>query len=460
MKQYLPRSLAGQLIALTIAGLVVTQTVMVIMFARTNEQGFRMRFNEFAINRMADVAHLLRNVDPAVHDDLLASFDTRRVRVTLGPTPPWEATGQRVPHLEELLRRRLIARGLTPGVVIVFIQPRTEQWRPSADADASRPFRRGDTLLFSAEIGDGLILNGRVRGLEIPRIWHHPVVLATVVTALVLVVVLVLASRRISEPLRELAWAADRLGVHAPDAPIAERGPEDVRATIAAFNRMNRRLSRMMSHQRRMLAAVGHDLRTPLTALRLRTEFIEDADNREHMQRILDELHSMTEGMLSLVRETSREEAPAPTDITALVESICADFADLGADVTLTGAPARQVARIRMGALARALRNLIENAVRYGERARVSMTTAPGGYTITVDDDGPGIASNDLEKVFEPFVRLEESRSQDTGGLGLGLAIARGLVEGEGGTLSLSNRADGLRATMTLPGPAPTPRPS
>ncbi|MEK9662234.1 MAG: ATP-binding protein, partial [Alphaproteobacteria bacterium] len=223
-----------------------------------------------------------------------------------------------------------------------------------------------------------------------------------------------------------------------------------------AFNAMQERLSRFIGDRTRLLAAISHDLRTPITSLRLRAEFIDDEETRAKVLETLDEMARMAEATLAFARDDAAAEETRPVDLAALLQSLADDLADLGHDVTCAEAPALAY-RCRPVALKRALRNLIENAVRYGDRARISLAATPEGPRIAIEDDGPGIDPAALERVFEPFVRLEESRSRETGGVGLGLAIARSIVRAHGGELSLVNRSDaagkvaGLTATVALP---------
>jgi signal transduction histidine kinase len=244
------------------------------------------------------------------------------------------------------------------------------------------------------------------------------------------------------------------LGRGQETAALVERGPRDVRRTIAAFNRMNQRLQRYVSGRTNMLAAISHDLRTPITSLRLRAEFVEDSETRERMIATLDEMQQMAEATLDFAREEAAPEHTRPVDLAALLQSLCDDLAELGQEVSFgeNEAPAPATLACRPVALKRALRNLIENAVRYGQRARLALQASEEGFRIEIDDDGPGIAAEALERVFEPFVRLEESRSRETGGIGLGLAIARSIVRGHGGDIALATRDEGgLRASVTLP---------
>jgi signal transduction histidine kinase len=251
--------------------------------------------------------------------------------------------------------------------------------------------------------------------------------------------------------MRRLAEVADGLGRGEAVEPLPEAGPEEVRRTARAFNEMQRRLRRFVEDRTRMLAAIGHDLRTPITSLRLRAELLEDEEARSRILATLDEMQRMIEATLAFAREEASREATRTVDLGALVESVCVDLADLGLDTAYEPGP-RLACACRPDSLRRAVRNLVENAARYGRRARVTALRQGAELVVRVDDDGPGIPPEALERVFAPFVRLEESRSSETGGVGLGLAIARTIARAHGGDVRLANRPEGgLRAELALP---------
>jgi signal transduction histidine kinase len=257
--------------------------------------------------------------------------------------------------------------------------------------------------------------------------------------------------------MKELARAAAALGRGETSAKLAEKGPAEIVETVRAFNEMQDRLGRFVHDRTKMLAALGHDLRTPITSLRLRAEFIDDDEIRLKIIETLDEMLQMAEATLTFAREEAVHEAPRLVDAGALTSTVCEDLADLGRNVVCEDIGGFTL-RCRPVALKRALRNVVENAVAYGKRACVSLEQIDGELAIHVDDDGPGIAATDMEKVFMPFVRLESSRNRDTGGVGLGLAIARGIIRWHGGDIVLRNRPEGgLRATLSLPGLVTSP---
>ncbi|HIC80537.1 MAG TPA: HAMP domain-containing protein, partial [Kiloniellaceae bacterium] len=270
----------------------------------------------------------------------------------------------------------------------------------------------------------------------------------------------------ITRPLRALSGAAERLGRGENLEPLAETGPEDVRRTTRAFNAMQERLTRFVRDRTRMLAAISHDLRTPITALRLRAEFVEDAETRQKILETLEEMSGMIEAVIGFARDEATAEATRRVDLVALIQSQIDDLADQGEKVTFqtAGIEGTLSYDCRPTALKRLLHNLIGNALRYAGAARVSLIRDDQALSVLVEDEGPGIPAEQLEQVFDPFFRVEGSRSQDTGGVGLGLAIARSIAHAHGGDLVLENRPEGgLCARLTLPaeqpGQPPGPRP-
>lgn len=281
--------------------------------------------------------------------------------------------------------------------------------------------------------------------------WQWSTLLSLSCAALVLSGLMILMVRRITQPLAHLVLAADRFGRGEAAVPLPERGPRDVQEALRAFNQMQERLARFVQNRTRMLAAMSHDLRTPLTVLRMRAELLDDVGARDKIIATLDEMQRLTEATLAFVREEAAEEETRRLDLDALLASVCDDLSDAGYEVQYTS-PGRILYRGRSMGLRRALCNLVENAAFYGQRARVSLTEEPASLCLVIDDDGPGLEEADLERVFEPFVRLETSRSRDTGGVGLGLAIARSIVQAHGGEIRLANRPEGgLRVTIRLP---------
>ena len=259
-------------------------------------------------------------------------------------------------------------------------------------------------------------------------------------------------ARGVTRPLGRFAKATARFGADVAAAePLDQEGPSEIREVACAFNTMQAQIRRLLDGRTHMLAAVSHDLRTPLTRLRLRTEFVEDDEERAKMLKDLDEMEAMIHAAIAYARGDGGGESPVPVDIVDLLEEVRMEMAEAGRRVGLEGPP-RAPWEGRPLALKRALRNLVENAVNYGGHADLRVVVTPFDIIITVEDDGPGIPATEIEKVFMPFYRLERSRSRATGGVGLGLAVARAVIRDHGGDITLNNRpTGGLRQTVVLP---------
>ena len=280
--------------------------------------------------------------------------------------------------------------------------------------------------------------------------WPLEIVLAAFVAIVVASAAAAYIARRVARPLSELADAASVVARGGAAPRVREFGPDDVRNAAIAFNAMTDQVTRTLESQRQLLSAVGHDLRTPITAMRINIEFVEDPELRDRLQKNLDELQDLTEAVLSAARGAGGE-LRRQVDLAALVESVCADLDDLGEPVSWAGHDAAPLC-CRANEIRRAVRNLIENAVAYGKKADVAIEETPDAYEVVVDDEGPGIPEADHNRVFEAFVRLESSRNEETGGSGLGLTLVKAIAEGHGGSVTLENRPQGgLRVRLHLP---------
>lgn len=274
---------------------------------------------------------------------------------------------------------------------------------------------------------------------------------STVLMAIAVVPIAVWLLQIAIRPLRVFSKAAERLGADVNAPPLLERGPTEVAQTARAFNEMQRRIRKLLADRTAMLAAVSHDLRTPITRLRLRAELVDDDEQQRKMIADIAEMEEMVNSTLAFFRDDSVAEARRPLDLGALIRTVVADSADIGHDVRLDRCDPCVVDGRPM-ALKRTFVNLVENAVKYGERARIELVGDAQSAILSIEDDGPGIPRSLMDEVFEPFVRLETSRSRETGGVGLGLALARSVVRAHGGSISLENVPNhGLRVTIVLP---------
>ena len=296
-------------------------------------------------------------------------------------------------------------------------------------------------------------LEAMIGGVMPPPWFVFDNVLRVALSALVIAIITFFITRRISRSWALLAHAADRVGRGDYPEPVPETGPIEIRRAAKAFNRMTARLKRFVEDRTRMLAAISHDLRTPITSLRLRAEFVDDAENRSRIIETLDEMEQMVEAAMAFAREETANEETRKINMTALVESAVEDLAETGRPISFVGDGTARVYPCRPLSVKRAFGNLVSNALRFGDHVEVTVRDADDeGLWIEIADDGPGIPVDKREQVFEPFFRLEESRNRDTGGIGLGLAIARTAIRAHGGEIYLEESSKGgLLARIYLP---------
>ncbi|MGI9486546.1 MAG: ATP-binding protein [Geminicoccaceae bacterium] len=458
LKRLWPKRLAGQMIALLLLALVLAQLVTLMIFADERRFAIRAADRSQLLGRAVSVVRLLENSPDTLHQQILETASDPKMRY-------WLSTASAVDidhddrHRDRFIGRRLaelLDERAQREVRVEFDDDDDHDWRGWWREDDRRESHRQRrhwplSVLISMQLKDGRWLNLE-SGLSPPIFgWKLPALTWLGLMALTLSAVVIIMIRRITKPMAALAGAAERAGRGEAIEPLPEVGPIDVRQTTAAFNNMHERLQRFVKDRTRMLAAMSHDLRTPITTLRLRAEFIEDEEIKGKILETLEDMQRMTEATLAFVREEAAVEPTRLVDLTALIESIASDLADLGHDVVFNSTE-RVVYACRPSSIKRALSNLIENAIRYGDKASVELSETNDMTIIVIDDEGPGISEEQVERMFEPFVRLDESRNEETGGIGLGLAIARSIVRSHGGEIELSNRkAGGLRATISLP---------
>lgn len=277
--------------------------------------------------------------------------------------------------------------------------------------------------------------------------------LTNLLTLVLSIVVIIYALRSLLNPIRKLQQAVKRSGNSINPTLVDEQGAADIRELICEYNQMQLRNSRFVSNRTQLLAAISHDLRTPITSMRLRLDFLPESEEKVKLLESLSQLKATADASLNFVRETKSEEAFGPLDLLALAEVCCEDLAETGLPVEWVESPSTPEQAIVQGqthALRRVLENLIQNAVNYGLQAQVSVTETATSYQVEVLDKGPGIPLDQQERVFEPFVRIEESRNQETGGIGLGLAIARSIADDHGGQILFHQLEGGFKVSLAL----------
>jgi signal transduction histidine kinase len=306
------------------------------------------------------------------------------------------------------------------------------------------------TIRIAIGLNDGEVATFRVR-ITNRFLRQIPTLALAIAVCITVSLTSLLFARAFSRQLAGFARAAEAVGRSIDAPPLREMGPREIRLAARALNQMQERLRRFVRDRTQMLAAISHDLRTPLTRLRLRAEFLEDGDLRRRMLIDIAEMEAMIRETLAFARDDGARERRTRDRLDRLLEEMCRVMHDGGAEIECR-VPGPVEFEYSPVAMRRALGNLADNAVKYGKSARIVLDLGPGQATITIDDDGPGIPEEQQERVFQPFQRLDASRNRDTGGVGLGLSVARTIIRGHGGDVTVANRpGGGLRATVTLP---------
>ena len=430
----LPNRISSQITVIIVVGLLTIHALVTLIFilSRPDE-----RSRHESPGQLGALARLIDRTASSDRPGLLAKLDGVFPEFELALADPqpaeiaWLDRGN--PH-DPLLRR--FDQDFRIGVF------------PSGD-------RGGPAHGVAIRLTDGQIIMGRIAVPPPPPRLFGPAMITLMTLAFTIALLTLWATRALTAPLRAFAAAAEAFRPEGDISELAETGPVEIKTAARAFNRMRERIKRLIDDRTRMLAALGHDLRTPITRLRLRSEFITDGTLRQQMTSDLDQMSAMVESVLVLLRNERGEKKPVAVDISASLQTICDGFADLGHRVRYRG-PDHAVIKAHPDELHRALTNVIDNAVRYGGCATIALQATESKIVITIDDEGPGIAGEAQKAaMLEPFVRGEAARSMDDAtGFGLGLSIAQSTVAAHGGTLTLRDRLpSGLSVRIELPAP-------
>lgn len=445
MKQFL-LSMRGRVFLLLIAGITVSAVFTLLLTRHHQEETIaRDRAQRIAMQ----LAGLVHTLDAApIQERWMILRTVRGLGIQRGPDEHHQENGDSDDILLAALRQQLgDNRELyaSPPAPCGGIEPRRSELRRQGH-HAPRCQLVRFTLL------DGMPLELVIHApppfppLPLRSVWIGLLLFLACIAALAWYV-----ARMTTRPLQHLADAADTLDPTNDATPLPEQGSSEVRSAVRAFNRMQQRIQDDLRERTGMLAAIAHDLQTPLTRLRLRLEKVSDEELRERLVRDMNAMQQMLQEGLDFARSRDAGEPPQRLDLDSLLASICDDAQESGQQAQYG---AHQPAEImaRPLALRRALTNLVDNAIKYGDSAEVELAVDARNCTVRIADRGPGIPADMLETVFEPFCRLEQSRSRETGGTGLGLSIARNIVERHGGQLHLANRrGGGLEALVVLP---------
>jgi len=452
-------TLTGRLVLVTLIAVALSYAIAFLLYFNERGAALRRAVENGAIDRIVYTAERLRDAPPETRTLIAGQIRDYSLRYSVDAHAETPRNGPSGPAGR-------IARGVSTALdgaetyaVSRLVEAPLRRWRvrreegpfPSERARIDEPRQRVTEVNISVRIDETSWLNARVR-LPGPRQPPISVVIGGLISLLLVGIGSGLVARQIGRPLARLADAAEALGAGKTDVSAPVSGPADVRRASSAFNDMAARLGRQLSRQRQMLWALSHDLRTPITALRLRAELVEDDALRQRLLGPLEEMERLTEQALALARAGASEEERFSVDLAEIARTLCGELEDLGFSIKAE-APDPVMANIRPSEIARALRNLAENAAKYGGGGVMRVTRSDAGEAVVeVIDEGPGVAPDILPRLTEPFFRADAARSQENGA-GLGLSIAQAIADSHGGRLMLENRAPrGFSAKLVLPG--------
>lgn len=461
--RWVPRSLSSRLVILFVGGLILAQVISLSILLQDRGEFLARASGMQSVMRVVDIAQLLDSSDAAERERIIRVLRSPQLRIGLHTTAPQPKTGVVEPSPQEtvflsMLRHKL-GRDREIWINIRARSPESLRATPPIEHGArrTRPEGRGGSaagppaLIAHVRLLDGVWLSVDAT-LEPQAVsWPYRALVSALVLLLAVIGLAWYGVRWVTRPLKTFAQAAERLGENIDRAPLLEKGPTEVVSAARALNEMQARLSKYLSDRTRILTAMSHDLKTPITRMRLRAELLEHDVTQAKFKQDLAELESMVSGTLDYMRGVQNGEPLASIDINSLLKSLQSDSLELGHVVHIVG-HANDDLVCRPQSLKRCLANLIENAVKYGQVAHVQAIDSETMLQISIEDEGPGVPAAELGMLFEPFYRVESSRSRDTGGTGLGLSIARSIAVLHGGTLTAENTEHrGLRLTLNLP---------
>jgi signal transduction histidine kinase len=463
MKKLFPKSLAGQTIFVLMIGLAVSHSLSMLIYSDDRLEALSSLGGRHMAQRVANITHLFDESTPKLRLRLAEALSDHTFRVSLSPSSELvldEDIGLRAQIIRKFIENEL--GGENPPKIRVQLLD-IDDGRPAHDISGPA-WQAGlhmvemmtgspahHALRVSIQLGDSQWINFVGTVPETKSFWTITSLISLLSMMAAVIVLSIWVVQRITRPFRELAAAAKFFGKNIDANPLSISGPTEVRGASIAFNEMQQRLQRFVENRTRMLAAISHDIRTPITRLKLRTELLDDSEDKTKMLATLDEIEEMIASTLAFARDDSISESTRTVDLSALLSSICNDLADMGSQVELNASENLHY-ECRPTSIKRALLNLIENAIKYGNKAEVSLHQIDQEIVITIDDNGPGIPPDRISQVFEPFFRLEESRNSETGGIGLGLSVAQTIINAHGGDITITNREEGgLHAEVFLP---------
>ncbi|HVJ43299.1 MAG TPA: ATP-binding protein [Dongiaceae bacterium] len=464
MRRFLPDSIVDWLVVIVVTGICASQLATTLFHNINRNQAIIALEDVRAAERIASIVAFLEDTAPILRPGVASAISRSSLYVAASERSAiqdGDPVDSRCARLRDVVKARLLDIHWRQVRVNYAPQPVNssnwlariwpEIWGSEQDRTAQILSRQSSERRFrvAVQLMDGGWLNFDVASVSSLPVASWDLIVSIILTVAVAIALSVFPVYRLTRPLARFTQAAEALGRGNLDEPVPERGSIEVRRAAHAFNDMQARIRRLVDGRTQMIAAISHDLRTPITRLRLRAEFVEDPEAQRRMLADLDEMETMIKSTLAFAREDSDREPAVMLDLVALLRDVVEDIPEA---VLQPDLPARYTISGRPLALRRCFRNVIDNAIKYGKRARIGLHEEEKSVLVTVDDDGPGIPEDQRDLVFRPFYRLDASRNRDSGGTGLGLAIVQSIALSHGGEVALSNRPEGgLRVAIRLP---------
>jgi len=448
MKKLLPNTLFARTLLVLIIGLALSHTISIALYVSDRSSTLVSIDGRHIGDRIAVIDRILRSSSPENRPAMIEGISDEIFLVTWTPKSNVRADekpNQRTREVEAALGDHL---DLDETRIVRIGDMGVQSSAVESGAEAENIA----LVMVSMSLPDQSWLNFIVPLKEPESLWTLRYVLSMAVMLIAIVLFSAIVVHQLIRPLARFASASKRLGVDINSEGIPEEGPEEIRQASKAFNEMHRRIKRFVEDRTQMIAAISHDLGTPISRMRLRAEFVDDEEQQNKMLSDLGDMEKMVSDTLSFARDEAIREPMIKVDFGVLLQRVCDDINDSNYDVEFIRSDRLLPYDCRPAAMRRALGNLIENAAKYGKIAHVSLIAEPNLIIVRIDDEGPGIPQHLHEEVFEPFFRVETSRNRETGGTGLGLTVARSTIRAHGGDIVLENRKNsGLRMEVQLP---------
>ena len=450
------------MIILTLMAIFIAQIISFMIFSDERHISLRSEAQKQLLTHITSMVAILENTSSNIHKNIINSASIDGLKFSLND----KANVKRgnIKFSEKKLQSQLekkIGNAISQIKVKIYRQYNgdinEDIWLKHHNSnyefsmDEYRKISRSQKIIISLHLNNDKWLNINSIITAPPRLWAMPSLMAMLVSAIAIIIIVIIMMRRVTKPMAELTIAAERLGRGEIIDQLKATGPMDIQTTINAFNLMQMRLDKFIKDRTEMLAAISHDLRTPITSLRIRIEFINDQILRQKMTATLDDMQNMIEATLSFAKNDAIHEDSIKTDIYAMLESIVNDKLDMGENGKISG-DKDIIITCRPLSLKRVFNNLIDNAINHGGNARVNLKKSQNSIIILIEDDGAGVDNNKLSQIFEPFYRVDQARNNEKGNVGLGLAIARSIINAHGGDIIAKNiTPHGLCIKVNLP---------